>query len=63
MLNPERVDLVNEKSAYGKVEIEFTDDDAESVLTIVISEHDAGTLAHMILDKCSYAAKKQRGVG
>ena len=62
MLNPERVDLLNEKSAFGNVEIEFTDDNADSALTIVLSESDAGNLAHMILEKCSYAAKKKRGV-
>jgi len=62
MLNPERVDLLDPKSAYGDVEIEFTDDNADSVLTIVLSESDAGNLALMILDKCSYASKKKRGV-
>ena len=62
MLNPERVDLLDEKSAYGDVEIEFTDDNADSVLTIQLSEADAGNLAQMILEKCSYAAKKKRGV-
>jgi hypothetical protein len=62
MLNPERVDVLNPKSQFGNVEIEFTTEDADPALTIVIKESDAMKLAHMILDQCSYKAKKERGV-
>ena len=62
MLNIERVDLFNE-SPYNHdhdVEIEFTTEDADPALTIVLKESEAMKLANMIMDKCSYKAKLER---
>lgn len=62
MLNPERVDLINE-SAYNnncKVEIEFTTENADSGLIIILDENSAMELANMIMAKCSYGAKLKR---
>ena len=50
MLNPESVDLRNERSVNSEVEIEFTTEDADSALTIVLEENSAMKLAHMIME-------------
>ena len=60
MLNPERVDLVDEKAIFPDVEIEFTTEDGDRALTIVLTQRDAMRLSHMIQDECSYAAQKKR---
>lgn len=57
MLNPEYVDYDEET---GNVKIGFTDSDAEEVLTIELSEKEAGNLGRMIMDKVSYRAKLER---
>ena len=58
----ESIDLIDEKSINSLVEIEFTDDDADTVFTFVLDENRAMDLAHMIMDQCSYKAKLKRGV-
>lgn len=62
MLNPERVDLKNEKDIFPLVEIEFTTEDADPALTIVLTNDDAMRLAQMIIDRCSYDAQLKRKI-
>jgi len=57
MLNPEYADY---DEGTGNVKIGFTDSDAEEVLTIELSEKEAGNLGKMIMDKVSYKAKLER---
>jgi hypothetical protein len=59
MLNPERVDWVK-KDINSEVEIEFTMDDANRAFTIVLTQHDAMKLSHMIQDECSLAAQRKK---
>lgn len=58
MLNPERVDR-KVRGANVEVEIEFTTENADSALTIVLFEDDAWSLAQMIIDQCNMLAKKK----
>jgi len=62
MLNPERVDLIDENKNNSKVEIEFTEDCADTAMIIMLDESTAMNLAHMIMEQCSYAAKIKRGI-
>lgn len=59
MLNTERVDR-KVRGANVEVEIEFSTSYADRALTIVLSEDDAWSLAQMIIDRCSFLAKKKR---
>jgi len=61
MLNPERVDIIYNRGFIDTlVEIEFTTEEAHPALTIILTESDAMNLAHLIMNQCSYAAKKKR---
>lgn len=55
MLNPEFCDY-----NAGRIKLGFTDDDANHVLTVYLSEDDAWKLHEMIMRKCNMKAKENR---
>jgi hypothetical protein len=55
MLNPESVDY-----NAGIVRLLFTDEQANPVLKVYLSENDAWRLSEQIRDRCNMLAKKDR---
>lgn len=55
MLNPESVDY-----SRGKIKLTFTDENADSMVKIYLTEEDAWKLHQMIQDRCNMPARRTR---